>query len=176
MEEHFFIFFFFFKKVRVGHFRPFPRSCLHGQYRGGRAPPLSMVAVLEGHDSVDEGLKKNSFCFAGSFFLTFLNRYESMLQNQVLSLFETMLSISVPSVSSSSRAEDLPSTGTDKQNRHARSKSISARHKLGVLKEIAQQQQIAESALGGKEDAKQNETTVKRLVVFVLCCWLFFSL
>ncbi len=103
---------------------------------------------MEGHDSADDN-------------------YESMLQSQVLQLFDSLHSISVPS-SSASSASAMSGNGAaadataEKNSRHARSKSISARHKMGVLKEIAQQQAAAEAASGSKEDSRQNEATLKR--------------
>jgi hypothetical protein len=127
----------------VAHFRVFPQATCKKRYRGGRAPPLSMVSVVEGHESADDN-------------------YENLLQSQLIWLFDTLMTISVPSVSSNLRAEDFQSASSEKGSRHARSKSISARHKMGVLKEIAQQQAAAEAAAGSKEDSKQNEATVKR--------------
>jgi hypothetical protein len=142
-------------------------SKAHPRYRG-KVPPQSMVSVLEGHDSADEG-------------------YESMLRGQVLHLFELLATITVPTQlalstrgtagggaggggaekgSSASGAvnaafDDPPAT--DKASRHTRAKSLSRRHGMGVLKEIAQQQTAAEVA-ASKEDTPKGEATLKSLI------------
>ncbi len=130
--------------MRHGHFRPFLSSGKAQTRYRGKVPPQSMVPVLEGHESADDG-------------------YESMLRSQVLSLFEVLADIGVPTVSAAVRgAAMMDDVATaDKATRALRSKSLSRRHGMGVLKEIAQQQAAATEVAPGKDDARQAEATLK---------------